>query len=343
MLEGLSVTLGYRYTWDNKDFDAITYGIASMFPLDRTFGGCRILDENGDPVGNDQPGCRRPNSARWKEPSWTASFEWQATDDLLVYIAHRLGYRSGRLNRRALLPMEFEPVDPELVHDIELGIKADWMLFDVPIRTNVSGFGIRYTNRQAGCSIPGGPGGVFQTIEQNTGSDEITGYEIQVSARPLDALSADAWFSFNRGVTEEVIADPLPGSSVCRTQELDAEFFAPKWRAGVTASYVFPLSPELGEVALIANVNLVDDDKAGDPLDPATHPRSGRAAHLQPAAGVAERPGTQRGSHAVGPQSQRRGLREPRGYPRVERILSAGAENLRCQSELALRRVSGRF
>ena len=269
MLEGLSVTLGYRYTWDNKDFDAITYGIASMFPLDRTFGGCRILDENGDPVGNDQPGCRRPNSARWKEPSWTASFEWQATDDLLVYIAHRLGYRSGRLNRRALLPMEFEPVDPELVHDIELGIKADWMLFDVPIRTNVSGFGIRYTNRQAGCSIPGGPGGVFQTIEQNTGSDEITGYEIQVSARPLDALSADAWFSFNRGVTEEVIADPLPGSSVCRTQELDAEFFAPKWRAGVTASYVFPLSPELGEVALIANVNLVDDDKAGDPLDPA--------------------------------------------------------------------------
>ncbi|WP_285712177.1 TonB-dependent receptor [Erythrobacter oryzae] len=146
----LSLTVGLRYTKDQKDFSALfgndntvcTAQQAALVPFLPTLGataggliglacqGNSTAELNGVSINDDR-----------NEDEWTGTgiLSWKATDDLLVYASYARGYKAGgfNLDRSALksptLPFGGQAgaqalvanlqFDPELVDSYELGLK----------------------------------------------------------------------------------------------------------------------------------------------------------------------------------------------------------------------------
>src|SRR3546814_18884343 len=80
------------------------------------------------------------------------SSDLRLNSKVLLYATTRRGYNSGGFNPS--VPASQEPsapqpaYGPEYIRDYEVGIKADWRLAGMPVRTNLSGFYSKYTNIQ---------------------------------------------------------------------------------------------------------------------------------------------------------------------------------------------------
>src|SRR5262249_29649246 len=134
-VENLSLTLGARYTWDDRS--AVLRSHASAPITSASY--CRIFqDDNKTQV---IPGalCKVPLSTSYSRPTFLATVDYKLFQDTLFYVSYRTGYRSGGLNIRASTPFEERPFQPETLDDVEVGVKSE---FDLPAgmkaRTNVA-------------------------------------------------------------------------------------------------------------------------------------------------------------------------------------------------------------
>ncbi len=165
---------------------------------------CGLTDINGAPLPVN--GCTRSASETFKEPTWTVSLDYDIWDKSLVYFTARKGYKSGALNASATNPALLS-VKPEKVQDYEAGIKSDWMLGDIPFRTNFAAYLTDYSDVQTQVSLPSiltatGPGGIgactqalfnagqclgTQTspITMNARSAQLYGGEWDISVKPV--------------------------------------------------------------------------------------------------------------------------------------------------------------
>ena len=94
---------------------------------------------------------------------------------LMIYVAHRLGYRTGGWSTRAISGFD-STFAPETVGDYELGLKLDWRFNDMFLRTNVAGFYQNYSDIQRLVPLVF-PNGATTAIEQNAASAKINGVE----------------------------------------------------------------------------------------------------------------------------------------------------------------------
>ena len=78
--------------------------------------------------------CANNLSKTFERPTWTLAVDHDLFDKTLVYFTSRSGYRSGGINTQAVNP-SFTVAQPESVIDFELGIKSDWSLWGMPVRT----------------------------------------------------------------------------------------------------------------------------------------------------------------------------------------------------------------
>ncbi|BFM08199.1 TonB-dependent receptor [Halioxenophilus aromaticivorans] len=216
LTDSLSVEVGLRYTEDEFELclgsDAVPAWLGS------------------DPVLFDESTCRNGdtsqilNSAVVTESSdattWSFGLNWQATDDVFTYAVLRHGYRAGGANGPIFDGdlADYQTFDPEEVDDFELGIKADWNLGGIPVRTNLSYFQGEYENAQA--DLAGGvttpsvctegvtltPDGDCDATDDptggavvlNVGDTSVSGVDLEVVARLTNALSV----SFNATVQD---------------------------------------------------------------------------------------------------------------------------------------------
>lgn len=91
------------------------------------------------------------NSTSSEELTWSIGLNWQVNEELFSYIVSRHGYRSGGVNGPTFTGRlaEFQTFEPEKVTDIETGIRADWHVGDIDIRTNIAAFIGRYEDVQS--------------------------------------------------------------------------------------------------------------------------------------------------------------------------------------------------
>ncbi|NKI16477.1 TonB-dependent receptor [Spongiibacter sp. KMU-166] len=178
-----------------------------------------------DPTYFDEAACRRGdtdvivNSAVVTESSealtWTLGLNWQATDDVFAYGVLRHGYRAGGANGPIFSGdlASYQTFKPEEVDDLELGVKADWNINEIPVRTNLSYFYGKYENAQAdlaggvttarnctptGSAQPGvDPDGDCSSsndptggaIVFNIGDTSVKGVDMEVTARFTQSLT----------------------------------------------------------------------------------------------------------------------------------------------------------
>lgn len=168
LVEGLHFTGGYRKT-TSESSSAVRQTI-----FDPANGGSFIAGAVISP----------PFGFKESANSYTLTVDWQVNPDLLVYAAHRKGFKPGGINGIARTNTQVPGLrlffDPETLKDYEIGAKALWAFNGMRGRTNVAAYfqdytGLQRTEQLRDVNPP------FATFTQtnNIGAAEIKGLELE--------------------------------------------------------------------------------------------------------------------------------------------------------------------
>jgi iron complex outermembrane receptor protein len=240
-LEGLRLTGGYRYTWDHRSVASAT------FTLPHT---CT----QGNPIN-----CTVAGSADFHAPSWTVGLDYQVTPDTLVYVTSRRGYESGGFNLPAPT-VATEEYKPEYVTDVEVGIKSDWEVAGVKVRTNADYFHDWFTNIQVAAAAVT-PTGIVDAV-QNAATASIDGFELEGTVLPFKGLELSPFYSFTQATYDE-FPGALEGNLTGRQFNQ-----VPKNKWGITARYTFPADEAMGNITLSTTYTYQAHSTGIDPGDP---------------------------------------------------------------------------
>lgn len=157
LTDKLSVTLGGRYSWEERD------GEQDVFITGLGFG----------------------NLSNLKADSWDAftpkfGIEYQASENAFFYGSISRGFKSGVFN---LASFQNDPVDPEFVWSYEVGAKLD--LFDHRVRLNVAGFYYDYEDLQVQFVESN------NVLTENAATATIYGIETELTALLSDNLQIE--------------------------------------------------------------------------------------------------------------------------------------------------------
>jgi iron complex outermembrane receptor protein len=248
LTDRLSVTGGVRQTWDQREIT--TYATLQTLP-NQTTANCRIrLTGNVTPAD-----CLVKLEYENDAPSWTVSLDYKITDDDLIYLAHRRGYRSGGVSNRHYVPSDPETFRPEQVDDIELGLKTTNYFGSVPVRFNANIFYQDYKDIQRQISVVDPATNLVATAVFNAAAATIKGAELELTVVPVTGLTLSAHYgytdpeykSFNNPITGVPLLDNV-GQPLASHQFA----FVAKHSGGANIRYEFPAS-NLGEFAVNAS------------------------------------------------------------------------------------------
>lgn len=231
MLDGLNLTAGYRHTWD-----------------DRTF--CQI--QQAASVGLDQcVGIER--ETRFNAPGYTFSLDYKMAEQVMLYAAHRRGFRGGGVNVSIPANLVTGTFAPETITDYEGGIKSSWRVGDMTGRFNFSYFRANISDFQtsavAALPLPGG-GTLNSAIVANAAKAHNDGFEAELAITPTHGLTFTANYERFKGKFDEFVGPPgFPVGSL-----LSFEFNTPKYTLNLNGRYEFDLPAGWGEtMSLSAN------------------------------------------------------------------------------------------
>jgi iron complex outermembrane receptor protein len=172
LLPGLEVTLGGRYTREQKTASAAQFGRCTLDFQTCTFTGPRTY--RGDNFS----------------PRIGASYRW---GEQMVFASFTRGFRSGGFSLRGT-PL-VEPYLPETVSAIEAGFKSD--LLDRRLRFNGTVFHNEFSNLQRTVLGVSPEAGVIQSVF-NAADATVQGLELEVTA----LLAEDLTLAANYGYTD---------------------------------------------------------------------------------------------------------------------------------------------
>lgn len=205
LLDGLSFTAGYRYTWDS-----LHEGYSQTLSATRTPApGDFCLSIAG---GVFYPNCSVYAAAKHGGDSYTLGFDYQMNPSTLLYLVSRQGYKSGGFNIVAATVGDISSpafsYQPEKVRDVEVGIKADWSMGNVRGRTNVALYNSWYLNAQVNTSEL--INNEQEAVTQNAARATIRGLEIENTLYPTSFTELTLSYSYldafyNRYVTLSLI------------------------------------------------------------------------------------------------------------------------------------------
>jgi iron complex outermembrane receptor protein len=264
--EQLGITVGGRYTHENKSFEGfqsdangLTYKILSFLAgigagppacliINPTISdACRIaagFPNAGQPLRYYIAGTQKKVFNNF---SPKIGVQYHPTDDVMLYGSWSKGYKTGGWTTRLSNPLPTAPdFDEEKATTWELGVKST--LIDRRLQVNAALFQTSYKGIQLNFQQ-----GVSPTI-QNAGDAKIKGFEVEVTAAPTDAFTINASIGYLDAsytdvlVPAQVAANPFqagvfPGADLPKT---------PKLKFNISPRYEIDLGSS-GSVVLLAD------------------------------------------------------------------------------------------
>ncbi|GLS98897.1 TonB-dependent receptor [Sphingobium jiangsuense] len=223
-LEGLNLTAGYRRTWDEREF-CVMQQVASRGP-DACAGITR--------------------GTKFDAPSYTLSIDYKLSDEILLYGAHRRGYRGGGVNTNVPVGLIEGIYRPEVVNDYEGGVKTNWAFGGVRGHFNFAYYRANISDFQASSVValplPGG-GTLNSSIVANAAKAHTEGFEAELVVIPVRGLTLSANYDHFNGAFDEFVGPSnFPVGSL-----LDFKFNTPNDTLNLNASYQMDLPSGWGE------------------------------------------------------------------------------------------------
>ena len=213
-MEGLTLTAGVRYTGEHKDYTFVRKNYDGTVS---TFLGAL------DGVKATYDG------SRW---DWRVSADYRFSPQILAYVTVGTGFKGGGVTARPFDAAQAlnGSFGPETVTAYEAGIKTD--LFDRRLRMNISAFINDYKAVQLpliscaslGSNAPCG-------ARQNAGDGKIKGFEVEVTASPVEGFEIDASLSHLAGNWSKI--DARVGNAIL----LSDPIVTPNWKWSFGAQY----------------------------------------------------------------------------------------------------------
>ncbi|MES2156230.1 MAG: TonB-dependent receptor [Pseudomonadota bacterium] len=185
---------GFRYTWDTRNsvlHNAQVLGRPYNVPVAGTPTGINCTVTPSEPVTATT--CNQVQNAKFNYPAWNLGVDWQAADNIFLYLATRGAAKAGGWNLRAGGLPAFSP---EKVKDVEAGFKVD--LFDRRVRFNTAVFHTWKDDNQAIVNSFVTGIGVTQYI-QNNGKVRIWGIENELTVVPWEGMTLSVNGSLQNG------------------------------------------------------------------------------------------------------------------------------------------------
>jgi iron complex outermembrane receptor protein len=233
--DGINLTLGARYTIEDKHFFISLYGkYAGAPPV--SFGSASDATLNSD------------------KPSWRIALDRKITPDVLAYVSYSRGIKSGGFNDQQL---PVRPYAPETLDDYEIGVKGSFLHHRLQL--DIAGFYYDYSNIQT-VSYPAGNELVYNGAEA-----ELYGVDIDFRSIPFKNLTVsgglevmhDAFTKFPNAQ----LSIPVAGGGDVLTFDYNAVGrrlpIAPDWTFDISPVYVIP-SETSGTISLAATVSYND-------------------------------------------------------------------------------------
>ncbi len=231
--KGLQFSAGGRYTWDYVGFDLQDFGgvapTSGPEPMPTDF--CLI------PKSTGLADCQKDAHGTDSGASYDFALNYQATPSTMIYVTTREGYKRGGFNMIAaeLGDTSAFAYKPEFVNDVEIGIKSDWSLFGMPVRSNVALYDSRYRDAQVLASAL--VAGTVQGITVNAARATIRGVELQSTLLPSTNFKLNLTYSYMDAYYNNYIT-PL-GANLTDTPYP----YAPRTKVAGGASYRLPVAP----------------------------------------------------------------------------------------------------
>ncbi|MCU0976610.1 MAG: TonB-dependent receptor [Steroidobacteraceae bacterium] len=141
--------------------------------------------QTGLSTTTNEPISYAENKGDWSEVTPRFGIEYRPANQTLLYATATNGFKSGGMNEANPLNI----FDPETIWSYEAGVKHDW---SGALRTNVSAFYYDYKDLQVQqIIIPS-----FTRLIRNAASAELYGFDLEVAARPVEALTLGANISY---------------------------------------------------------------------------------------------------------------------------------------------------
>lgn len=164
-----SVTLGGRYTRDDKTADVFRYTYAGVKFLDRGDYDMPPIVVNSDFTGQED----------WSKFSPHASVSYEFSPNLMTYASYSNGFKSGGFDMRAdvsINPDADKPYNPETVDTVEFGVKSQ--MLDGRLRLNAAAFRSDYQDMQVTVQRAIEGGGVASQV-LNAADSTVQGLELE--------------------------------------------------------------------------------------------------------------------------------------------------------------------
>jgi iron complex outermembrane receptor protein len=224
MTGALSLTVGGRYTYDDKDYrnrsECLDFGAQPNFiycvaPLGAQFWDIRT-------------------SKRWSEFTPRVSLDWRTSEDALLYVSAARGFKGGGWQGKPGTEAAARlPYDPEIAWTYEVGAKTRWA--DGRVLANIAVFHTSFDDLQVEQLDDAG----LSLIIDNAASARIDGVELELQLRPVAALQL--WLSGSYLDSEyrdfiDSAGNDLSGNRLART---------PEFRLTGGVDYTMPVNSDL--------------------------------------------------------------------------------------------------
>lgn len=217
LTEQLSLTLGARYTSEEKDaFVKNGLAFSNVYPTTDWVPGFVRADSLEFPqvLGTDTNGddlLDAPSSEKWTRFTPRIGLEYQMDRDTMIFASYSQGFKSGTFNPRATA--NEAAADPEIVDSIEAGIKKDW---NDLLRTNITLFSFDHTDRQYITVTPDPDD--FTVLNQNLGNSKgskVKGIEAEITYAATNNLRIDFSLGYldSKIENDPTLATPILGLS----------------------------------------------------------------------------------------------------------------------------------
>lgn len=241
--DGLNFTAGYRRSNIKQ---SVTQYPSRFIPAT----GAEI-NPNATPVSAD---------LTEKANSYSFTLDYEVGQGLMVYATTRKGFKQGGINILSIVPASqgiaaAQPTfAPERVRDYEVGLKADYALGGVEMRTNLALFNADYSDLQRSSTFFNGQATSNQIV--NAAKSRSRGLELEQLIRFTPEFSVNVNYAYldSKFLTfPGVIVRPGDGAIIDRINTPIPA--SPKHKLDVAARYSHEFGPDTGNLVVAGNVS----------------------------------------------------------------------------------------